>query len=151
MRNALQAIARRQSTCAEAYRIRLAPLNIATPAPRKLRVFTNLRGTVFPVQEGSANGIAATPNGRFLLVGHYSAGQLYRVGLSSGHVHRVRLRHGVSLNRPAGITLRGKRTLYVVEFGRRHVTKLRLSPDYDAGWLMSRTKRPSQCPTGTAG
>ena len=117
---------------------------------QKLRVFVNLQGTVFPAEDGSANGIAATPDGRFLLVAHFSAGKLYRVRLSNGNVSRVRL-HGKLLAAPDGITLKGRDVLYVVEFDRRAIAKIRLSANYGSGRIVSRTThRTFQCPTSAA-
>jgi len=133
------------------YRISARAIANRRTGVQKLRVFNNLRGTVFPVEEDSANGIAVTRGGRFLLVGHFSADQLYRVRLSNGHVHRVRLHDGMSLDHPDGITLRGQRTAYVVEFGSQSVAKVRLSTHYDSGRIVSRTKRPRfQWPTSAA-
>ncbi|MBA2530829.1 MAG: SMP-30/gluconolactonase/LRE family protein [Nocardioidaceae bacterium] len=137
-------------TLSKIYRIPARAIAQHRPGVHKLRVFLNLRGTVFPVQDGSANGIATTPDGRFLLVAHFNAGNLYRVRLSNGNVSRVRL-HGKLLAAPDGITLKGRDVLYVVEFDRRAIAKIRLSANYGWGRIVSRTTHPSfQCPTSAA-
>ena len=54
------------------YRLPAKDLRRHRAKVQTLPVFLDFRGTVFPVQEGSANGIVATPDGRFLVVAHYA-------------------------------------------------------------------------------
>lgn len=131
------------------YRIPAAGLDEVQSGMQRLPVFLNFRGTSFPVQELSANGIAVTSDGRFLIVTHFSAGRLYRVRLSDGQVQRVDL-HGQALAGPEGIALTESNILYVVEATSR-IAEIRLSHNYARGRIVSRTTSPRfQCPTSVA-
>jgi sugar lactone lactonase YvrE len=137
-------------TQSQIYRIPAAGLNGGQSGVQRLRVFLDFRGTSFPVQEGSANGIAVTSDGRFLIVTHFSAGRLYRVRLSDGQVRRIDL-HGQALAGPDGITLTESNVLYVVEANKSRVAEVRLSHRYGSGRVVSRTTSPGfQCPTSAA-
>ena len=83
------------------YRIPAARLKEPQPGVQRLPVFLDFRGTSFPVEEGSANGIAATSDGQVPLVTHFGAGRLYRVRLSDGQVRRIHL-HGQNWPVPTG-------------------------------------------------
>ncbi len=120
------------------------------PEVQRLQVFLNFRGTSFPVQDASANGIAVTSDGRFLIVTHFSLGRLYRVRLSDGQVSRIDL-HGHHLAGPDGIALTESNVLYVVEANQSRIAEIRLSHRYDSGRIVSRTTSPRfQCPTSAA-
>ncbi len=132
------------------YRIPAAGIAQPEPAVQELPVWLNLRGTVFPIQGGSANGIAATPDGRFLIVAHYAAGELYRVRIRDQQVTKIRL-HGKHLDGPDGIELSNADVLYVVEQQRQRIAEIRLSNHYDHGRVVSRTTSPRfHCPSGVA-
>ncbi len=133
------------------YRIPAKAIAHHRPGIQRLRVFRNLRGTSFPVEERSANGIAATSDGRYLLVTHYGRGQLYRVRLSDKHVTRVNL-HGYELKGPDGIVLTESDVLYVVENdGVSRIAEIRLSNRYREGRVVSQTTSPRfQTPTTAA-
>ncbi len=132
------------------YRIPAASIARHHPGVQELPVFLDFRDTAFPVQEASANGIAATPDGRFLIVAHFSAGELYRVRISDGHVSHINL-GGTRLASPDGIILTRSNVLYVVEFDTQSIAKIRLAGNYSHGQLVSRTTSPLfQCPTGVA-
>jgi sugar lactone lactonase YvrE len=130
------------------YRI---PANgIAHPQPgvQNLQVWLNLRGTTFPIHRNSANGIAATPDGRFLIVTQFKTGELYRIRISDQHVSKIRLR-GKHLAGPDGIVLSDADVLYVVEYGKQRIAEIRLSDHYDHGRVVSRTTSPRfRCPSG---
>lgn len=64
--------------------------------------------------ETNANGIDATPDGKWLLVINYATGLLYRVDPLTGYAMAVDL-GGMSLAFGDGILLDGGRTLYVVQ------------------------------------
>jgi sugar lactone lactonase YvrE len=132
------------------YRIPANGIAQHQPGVQKLPVWLNLRGTAFPVRDGSANGIAATPDGRFLIVTHFSAGELYRIRISDQHVSKIRL-HGKHLAGPDGIVLSNADVLYVVEAHKQRIAEIRLSDHYDRGRVVSRTTSPRfRCPSGVA-
>ena len=132
------------------YRIPAAGIAQQEPAVQELPVWLNLRGTSFPVQGGSANGIAATPDGRYLIVAHYAAGELYRIRISDQQVTKIWL-HGKHLDGPDGIELSNADVLYVVETGKEAIAEIRLSNHYDKGRVVSRTTSPRlKCPSGVA-
>jgi sugar lactone lactonase YvrE len=132
------------------YRIPAADIARHQSRVQELPVFLDFRGTAFPVQEASANGIAATPDGRFLIVAHFSAGELYRVRISDGQVNRIDL-GGTRLASPDAIILTEANVLYVVEFDTQNIAKISLAGHYTRGQIVSRTTSPLfQCPTGVA-
>jgi sugar lactone lactonase YvrE len=65
-----------------------------------------------PAGTNSANGLVATPDGRGLIV--VNAGQLYNVGLGTGHATRIALEGGTDVTNGDGLARLG-RTLYVVQ------------------------------------
>ena len=97
-----------------------------------------------------ADGIVVTPDGKFLLVVHYSDGILFRVRLSDKQVRRVDLgRH--RLISGDSLVLTGDRMLYVVRPFGSLVAKLRLNAGYTRGRLLSETTDPTfQHPTSAA-
>ena len=112
-----------------------------------LPVFLSFRGTAFPVQEGSANGIVATPDGRFLVVAHYAKGELYRVRLGDKRVTKIDLQ-GKRLAGPDGMVMNNADVLYVAEPDKGRITEVRLSNRYTRGRIVSRTASPLfRCPT----
>jgi superoxide dismutase, Cu-Zn family len=83
--------------------------------------------TVPTLAAGNLNGIAATADGRYLLVGQTGNGALYRVDIATRAIRRVNV-HGAALVGSDGILLRS-RTLYVVTHQNR-VVVLRLNQAY---------------------
>jgi Cu-Zn family superoxide dismutase len=97
-----------------------------------------------------ANGIVATPDGKFVLVVHFSDGILFRVRLSDRQVRQVDL-GGYRLIAGDGMVLTAARVLYVVRPFGSLVAKLRVSSRYERGRLLSETTDPSfQTPTTAA-
>jgi sugar lactone lactonase YvrE len=97
-----------------------------------------------------ANGIVATPDGKFVLVVHFSDGILFRVRLSDKQVRPVDL-GGYRVISGDGMVITEERVLYVVRPFGSLVAKLRLSPRYQRGRLLSETTDPSfQTPTTAA-
>ncbi len=130
------------------YRIPAAGLAHHQRGRQELPVWLDFRGTPFHVQAGSANGIAATPDGRFLIVAQFSDGDLYRVRIRDQHVSKIRL-HGKHLAGPDGIVLSNADVLYAVETEKQRVAEIRLSDHYERGRLVSRTTSPRfKCPSG---
>ena len=85
----------------------------------------------FVAGEINANGIAATPNGRQLIVVNSTTGALYAVDPATGEATVIDLGGGAV---PAGdgILLVG-RTLYVVQGPLNQLSVVRLSPDLESG------------------
>ena len=121
------------------------PPAVGTPAPvpttDALAVFVDFTTTGFDlVQSGfNANGIVATPDGRFLLLVQTNTGALFRVDAATGETIQVDLGQG-SLPGGDGLELEGQ-TLYVVREGQ--ITVVPLSPDYASGTVGASSSDPS--------
>lgn len=75
--------------------------------------FLDFTGTPFVYQQGfNANGIAATPNGKYLIVVQSNTGKLFRIDLATKQVAPIDL-GGQTVTNGDGILLQGN-TLYVV-------------------------------------
>ena len=112
------------SQAAELYRVLLGPDGVPTGDFETLP----LTGQWQQVAGFNANGIAATPDGKTLLVINSSTGTLYNVDPATGEAVAVDT-GGTLLTRGDGILLRGK-TLYVVRNQANEVVELRMSPDF---------------------
>ena len=77
------------------------------------------------------NGIAATPDGRTLLVAHTANGRLYLVDPQTGESSTVA---GVNVPNVDGIVLRGHR-LWAVQNFDNQISAFDLAPDFSAGVL----------------
>jgi sugar lactone lactonase YvrE len=93
--------------------------------------------TVGPPMTG--NGIAATPNGTYVILVHMSEGQLYRMETATHTVVPIDLSGGDFLGggdvcTADGMLLDGK-TLYVVQNFLNRVAVVDLSPDYLSGFI----------------
>jgi sugar lactone lactonase YvrE len=91
--------------------------------------------TVAP--RGKGNGIAATANGKYLILVHTSEGQLYRMDTATFALTPINVgggdfSGGAALCSADGILLDGK-TLYVVQFILNRVAVVEMSPDYRSG------------------
>ena len=82
----------------------------------------------------NANGIDATPNGRWLIIVNSAAGALYRVSPKTGIAQEIDLQGG-SVPNGDGILLDG-RTLYVVQNANNQAAKLKLSPRLTSGKII---------------
>jgi Cu-Zn family superoxide dismutase len=121
------------------------PPGLGTPAPvpttDALEVFVDFTTTGFDlVQTGfNANGIVATPDGRYLLLVQTNTGAVYRVDTATGETIQVDLGEG-SLPGGDGLELDGQ-TLYVVREGQ--ITIVTLGPDYASGSIGASFSDPS--------
>jgi sugar lactone lactonase YvrE len=79
----------------------------------------------------NANGIEATPDGKWLFIVHSSRGELYRVDPETGAATLVDL-GGASLVNGDGLRRQG-RTLYVVQNQLNQIAVVRLNRDWDGG------------------
>jgi Cu-Zn family superoxide dismutase len=122
------------------YRIPAGELRDPPTTKKDLPVFLDWTGTPFPYTEAyiNANGIVATPDGKYALVVQYTDGTLFRVRLSDKKVTQVDL-GGYRLITGDGMVLSGKSDLYVVRPFGSLVAKLRLSTGYDRARLVSET------------
>lgn len=99
-------------------------------------------GTVVQYQPGfNLNGIAATPDGQYLIVVQSNTGKLFRITIPTKEVVEIDL-GGATLTNGDGILLRG-RTLYVVRNQQALIVKVRLSGDLTHGSVVSSTTDPS--------
>jgi len=93
----------------------------------------------FGPNEFNANGIAATPDGKYLIVAQANAGKLFLIEIATKRVTEIDL-GGQTLPGADGIVLRG-RSLYVVSNG--GIAEVRLSGQLTSGTVVSRTTDPS--------
>jgi sugar lactone lactonase YvrE len=82
----------------------------------------------------NANGIAATPNGKTLIIVNSSDGVLYSVDAATGIATRIDL-GGALVPNGDGILLQGK-TLYVVQNRLNQIAVIELSADLTAGTIV---------------
>jgi len=81
----------------------------------------------------NANGIAATPNGKTLIIVNSTEGALYKVDSTTGVAIRIDLGTG-SVPNGDGILLQGK-TLYVVQNALNQIAVVKLSADLSSGTI----------------
>lgn len=86
------------------------------------------------------NGIAATPNGKTLIVVQSATGTLFTV-TPAGVTRTISLAGGQSVPNGDGILLDGK-TLYVVQNQLNQVAKIRLAPNLRSGRVLTRITNP---------
>ena len=99
-------------------------------------------GTVVNYGEGfNLNGIAATPDGRYLLTIHSASGNLYRIDTTSKEVIQVDT-GGADLTAGDGILLVGN-TLYVSRNSIGEIVPVTMSADYSAGTAGQAITNPS--------
>jgi sugar lactone lactonase YvrE len=79
--------------------------------------------------EFNLNGIAATPNGKTLIVGHSAIGELYTVDPATGESAIIA---GVSVPAVDGLLLEAGR-LWAVQNERNQIAEIRLRPDLSSG------------------
>lgn len=86
------------------------------------------------------NGIAATPNGKTLIVVQSATGRLFTV-TPGGVTRAIVLAGGQTVPNGDGILLDGK-TLYVVQNQNNQVAKIRLAPNLRSGRVLTRITNP---------
>ena len=97
----------------------------------------------------NANGIAATPNGKTLIIVNSTEGALYQVNPETGVATRIDL-GGDNVQRGDGLLLQGK-TLYVVQNTLNQIAVVELSPDFSSGTIVNIITDPDfQVPTTVA-
>jgi len=109
----------------------------------EVSAWLDLTGTAIVYQSGfNLNGIAATNNGKYLLVVQSNTGKLFRIDIASKQVTEIDL-GGATLTNGDGILLSGRRTLYVVRNQDELIVKVQLSKDFSRGTVLSSTTDPS--------
>jgi Cu-Zn family superoxide dismutase len=99
-------------------------------------------GTPLVYQQGfNVNGIAASQDGRYLVVVQSNTGKLYRITVATKAVMEIDL-FGATVPNGDGILLRG-RALYVSQNEAGLIADVRLTPDLSKGLVVSRTGSPS--------
>lgn len=94
--------------------------------------FLNFESTVVEYGEGfNLNGIASSPDGRYLVTVQSSTGNLYRIDTTTSEVTQIDT-GGADLTNGDGILLDG-RTLYVVRNEQEMIVPVQLSADYSSG------------------
>lgn len=88
----------------------------------------------------NANGIAATPNGKTLIIVNSADGALYNVDPNTGVATRIDL-GGASVPNGDGILLQGK-TLYVVQNRLNQIAVVRLNSDFTEGTIVDTITSP---------
>nr|WP_260407954.1 SMP-30/gluconolactonase/LRE family protein [Planomonospora venezuelensis] len=125
------------------YRIGAAELRGGSGATAPLRAFLDLRGTDVVYTEGfNLNGVAVTPDQRYLVVADYNDGVLHRIDLRRRTVRPIDL--GGDPVRGDGLLIRG-RTLYAVsnaDGDGNTVNVIRLDARSGRGRLLERVTDP---------
>lgn len=89
----------------------------------------------------NANGIAATPNGKTLIIVNTADGALYNVDPNTGNATMIDL-GGAAVPNGDGILLQGK-TLYVVQNQSNQISVIELNPELTAGMIVHTITSPS--------
>ncbi len=128
------------------YRIPAVEVNApATGAHRTLAVAYHLPDYV--AGQSNGNGIVASPDGKFLIVGYWYSGALYRLTLATGEIRKI---DAPLLHSADGMVLRGN-TLYMARPENNAIATLQLSSDYaQANVVSERTYPGADVPTGIA-
>jgi len=114
-----------------------------------LEPWLEFTGTPLQYETGAnLNGIAATPDGRHLIVVQMNKGLLFRIDVDDKKVTPIDT-GGEALNTADGLVLDG-RTLYVVRQGEQEVVTIELSEDLTKGRVRNRFKDPALAWPATA-
>jgi sugar lactone lactonase YvrE len=126
------------SSQAVLYKLPLGPGG-SLPDPGEVEVFV-LSGDWQQVPGFNANGIEASPNGKWLIIVHSTLGNLYRVDPNTGEAVLIDL-GGESVTAGDGLLLRGS-LLYVVRNRLNEIVVVDLSKDYTSGVVVDRLTSP---------
>jgi Cu-Zn family superoxide dismutase len=114
-----------------------------------LEPFVTFAGTPLQYDSGAnLNGIAATPDGKALIVVQMGKGLLFRIDLASKAVTAIDTA-GQDLSGADGLVLDGH-TLYVVRQTAVEIATVQLTPDYGKGTVVNRLKDPALAWPATA-
>jgi len=114
-----------------------------------LEPWLNLEGSPIQYEKGAnLNGIAATPDGRHLIVVQMNRGLLFRINVADKQIALIDT-GGEALATGDGLVIDG-RTLYVVRQGEQEVVTVQLSDDLSKGRVVNRFKDPALAWPATA-
>jgi Cu-Zn family superoxide dismutase len=120
----------------------------------RIEKWIDFTGTPFKYVKGvNADGIVASPDGRYLVVNQLTPGKLWRIEVATKGVTEVTKAGGGSfaLRNSDGMDLAGDRTLYVARNANAEISKVRLSGDFSTGTLVNVTRnRAFQFPSAVA-
>ena len=109
----------------------------------EFEAWLDFTGTDLVYEPGfNLNGIAASNNGKYLIVVQSNTGRLFRIDIASKEVTQIDL-GGATLVNGDGILLGRRRTLYVVRNRQELIVKVQLSGDFSHGSVVSSTTDPS--------
>lgn len=112
------------------------------PEAEEVESWLDFTGTAFEYDEGTnANGIAITPDDKYLFVVQMDAGNLYRIEVASKEVSQIDL-GGETLSGADGLVLDGQ-TLYAVLQPTNEVVVMTLAEDFASGVVETRMSDPS--------
>ena len=107
-----------------------------------LEAWIEFAGSPLQYETGpNLNGIAATPDGRYLIVVQMNKGLLFRIGVNDKRITQIDT-GGEALNTGDGLLLDGT-TLYLVRQGEQEVVTLALSDDYSRATVRNRFRDPA--------
>lgn len=129
------------------YKVPLESIAESPTMPEVIKI--PLSGDYQSVPGFNANGIAATPNGKSLIIVNSTVGALYLVDPETGVATRIDLGTGTVPNGD-GILLQGK-TLYVVQNFLNQIAVVELNSDFSAGEIVTTITSPAfRIPTTVA-
>ncbi len=113
----------------------------ALPDPSAVQAIPLTGDFVFVPGAFNANGIEATPDGRYLVIVNSANGELYRVDPATGQATLIDL-GGESVPAGDGLLLAGQ-TLYVVQNSFNQIAVVQLEPDLTSGQVVERITDPA--------
>ncbi len=103
----------------------------------------DLRDTVIQYGQGfNLNGIAVTPDNKYLIVVQSNTGKLFRIAIDTKEVTEIALAGGDRMTNGDGLLLDGQ-TLHVVRNSLNLIVQLRLAADYASGQQVGSFTDPS--------
>jgi Cu-Zn family superoxide dismutase len=99
----------------------------------RYEVWRDLRDTAIQYVQGfNLNGIAVTPDGKYLITIQTNTGKLFRIATDTKEVSEIKLTGGDLMTFGDGLLLDGQ-TLYVARNSLNLIVQLRLTADYSGG------------------
>ncbi len=111
------------------------------PDPSAVQAIPLTGDFVFVPGAFNANGIEATPDGRYLVIVNSATGELYRVDPPTGHATLIDL-NGASVPAGDGLLLAGQ-TLYVVQNSFNQIAVVQLDPTLTSGQIIKLATDPA--------
>lgn len=109
----------------------------------RLEYWRDLRGTAIEYGQGfNLNGIAVTPDNRYLIVVQSNTGRLFRITIESKEVSEIALAGGDRMTGGDGLLLDGQ-ILHVVRNNLGLIVQLRLANDFGSGQQVGSFTDPS--------